>query len=376
MIYQWKVEIAGIQPLIWRRFQTFGDITFDQLHKTLQTVIGWEDYHLYLFGFPDKTIHIPNPEFPQEAAKELDARKEKVRDHITEEGQNLVYLYDFGDNWEHELLLEKIVPQQERAYPVCLEGEHHCPPEDAGGIHGYIDILEILQNENHPEYEDTLLWIGERFNPKAFNKEIVNRQLRRQENKLNPKQAKQNAKRKKSTKLAVPSLRKQLQNLPQEELIRMVIDCVKASKEAEQFFTIQLVGEEALGDIIEEYRKKVKEEFFPARGEPKLRLSEARKAIREFEKLAQDKRYILDLRLFYVELGVEFTNLYGDIDERFYNSMLSMYDSAARMLSLEDDEELMEEFQQRMRVVVEETAGMGWGFHDTLNEIYADLFAS
>ncbi|GEN32975.1 DUF6155 family protein [Aneurinibacillus danicus] len=375
MIYQWKVELTGIHPPIWRRFQTFGDITFDQLHKTLQIIMGWKDYHLYMFGFPDKMIHIPDPDFPNERIKELDARQEKISVHVTEEGQHFIYLYDYGDNWEHELVLERIVEQEKETYPVCLEGERHCPPEDVGGVPGYLEVLEILQNKSHPEYEHTLMWVGGRFNPEAFMKEKVNQQLWQQAVKLNPKQKQQPYGQKKGSKLTVPQLRKQLQNLPQDELVRLVVDCVKASKEAKHFFMIQLAGEEALEEMAETYRKKIREEFFPTRGEPKLRLSETKKAIREFEKLSQNKRYTIDLYLYYVEMGVEFTNIYGDITAGFYSSLLSVYDSVAKMLYKEGNEKLIQEFEPRMRAIVEEADGIGWGFHDTLQDIYAELFA-
>jgi hypothetical protein len=114
----------------------------------------------------------------------------------------------------------------------------------------------------------------------------------------------------------------------------------------------------------------VKNEFFPERGEPKLRLGEAKKTIREFEKITQNVRYSIELKLFYVEMGVAFTNAYGDIDERFYSSIESMYQTVIEMLNDADNREWYQLFGERVEAVVKNTEGIGWGFHDSLAESY------
>ena len=86
------------------------------------------------------------------------------------------YTYDMGDNWEHEVMVEKILsPEPDKHYPICLTGKRACPPEDCGGIWGYEDLLEIMKDPEHEEYEERMEWLGEGFDPEAFNMERVNR---------------------------------------------------------------------------------------------------------------------------------------------------------------------------------------------------------
>lgn len=371
MIYQFKVALKDIYPTIWRRFQVNGLITFHQLHKTLQIVMGWEEYHLYLFDFGSFTITRPDPTFPPGNTPELNARREKIVDHITKEGQQVLYVYDFGDDWGHELILEKILPAQtEEQYPVCLEGERHCPPEDCGGVLGYQRILEILATKSHPEYEDTIAWLKKGFYPEHFDLEGVNEQLLQKKKQLNPKEFIKVEESKKPIKLTTAKLKKQLQSLSQQELIELLVDTFKSSKQAELFLTVKLIGEEAIEALLPVYQKKVKDEFFPDRGFAKLRLAEAKKAIDEFEKITQSPKHTLELMLFYVEMGVEFTNAYGDIDSRFYESILKMFASVIDRINADDGYDLFEEFEERIAAVVEKTEGIGWGFHENMQYIH------
>lgn len=87
-----------------------------------------------------------------------------------------VYDYDFGDSWEHEVILEKVVSRSSAArYPMVLAGRGACPPEDVGGLPGYYHFLEVIRNANHPEHEDMMEWAGKDFNPAAFDVHAVNR---------------------------------------------------------------------------------------------------------------------------------------------------------------------------------------------------------
>jgi len=337
----------------------------------MQIVMGWEGYHLYLFDFGSFTITRPDPTFPSGNTPELNARREKIVDHLTKEGQKVLYVYDFGDDWGHEIILEKIFPDQpEGQYPVCLEGERHCPPEDCGGIYGYQRILEIIATKSHPEYKDTIAWLKKGFDPEYFDLAGVNEQLLQKEKQLNPKEPEEVEKTKKPIKLTTAKLKKQLQSLSQPDLIQLLVDTFKLSKQTEQFLTIQLLGEEAIEALFPVYEKKVKDEFFPDRGFGKLRLADAKKAIDEFEKITQSPKHTLELKLFYVEMGVEFTNAYGDIDARFYESILKMFASVIEMVNEEDGYDLFEEFEERIAAVVEKTEGIGWGFHENMQYIH------
>jgi len=98
---------------------------------------------------------------------------------IADAGAKFVYEYDFGDSWEHILLVEKVLPMEpDQQYPVCIKGKRACPPEDVGGVWGYYGFLEAIQDPDHPEHEDYLEWIGEDFDPEAFDLDAVNAALR------------------------------------------------------------------------------------------------------------------------------------------------------------------------------------------------------
>ena len=89
-----------------------------------------------------------------------------------------LYEYDFGDGWEHELLLEKMLPKDmETRYPICLAGKRACPPEDCGGIWGYSDFLAAIRDPTHPEHDEMLEWVGGEFDPDAFDADEVNMEL-------------------------------------------------------------------------------------------------------------------------------------------------------------------------------------------------------
>jgi len=104
--------------------------------------------------------------------------KYTLRDLLRVPNSKMIYTYDYGDNWEHELVLEKIMDYEGGQLPVCLEGALACPPEDCGGIWGYYEMLEVLENPDHPEYEEMREWMGEDFDPEKFDLDKVNRQLR------------------------------------------------------------------------------------------------------------------------------------------------------------------------------------------------------
>jgi len=176
VVFQVKVTLAGSEPPIWRRVQT-KDCSLAQLHGLIQHVMGWENEHLYQFEVGEDCYTDLNmaPGFD-----ERDAGETKLR-HLVENGHTrMVYLYDFGDHWEHLVEVEETLPPVPGTrYPCCFDGERSCPPEDCGGIWGYADMLDTLADPDHPEREETLEWVGKKFNPEAFDPAGVNRRLRR-----------------------------------------------------------------------------------------------------------------------------------------------------------------------------------------------------
>jgi hypothetical protein len=178
-IYQIKVTLDTIRPPIWRRILVSGNTTLLKLHDIIQIIMGWEDDHLHMF-----TIHgsiYGNPE--DDEYGELGTRDEakvKLSQVIQRDGQRFAYEYDFGDSWEHTLLVEKILPAEEGVhYPICVKGKRACPPEDMGGVWGYVNFVEAISDPKHPEHDEYLEWVGDDFDPEAFNLNGVNAQLSR-----------------------------------------------------------------------------------------------------------------------------------------------------------------------------------------------------
>ena len=176
-VFQFKITLKGIKPPIWRRIQVPETYTFWDLHVAIQDAMGWDDYHLHEFELVNpltglkQSIGSPDKEFDREVFSEL---KQNLVDFFSMENRSAVYTYDFGDNWEHKIQLEKILPREEGVtYPICIKGKRACPPEDCGGIWGYAELLEILGNPNHEEYEEMLEWLGGEFDPEHFDVEEI-----------------------------------------------------------------------------------------------------------------------------------------------------------------------------------------------------------
>ena len=132
VVYQIKVTLKGSKPPIWRRMQVTSATTLAQLHQILQCVMGWEGYHLYRFDISG--MEYGDPRMLEEMEGE-DARKVTLEGLVQGAKAKFLYEYDFGDSWDHELLVEKVLlSEAEKRYPVCLTGKRACPPEDCGGI--------------------------------------------------------------------------------------------------------------------------------------------------------------------------------------------------------------------------------------------------
>jgi hypothetical protein len=175
-IYQIKVTLKHSRPPIWRRIQVPGDTRLDKLHGILQTVMGWWDAHLHQFIVGRDTYYgQPHPAYEESGADMLDETKVRLDQIATLEKFSFVYEYDFGDSWEHILLVEKILPPEpDVRYPRCLKGKRACPPEDVGGVWGYEAFLAALNDPEHPDHESMLDWFGDEFDPEAFDLKAIN----------------------------------------------------------------------------------------------------------------------------------------------------------------------------------------------------------
>ncbi|OGQ71207.1 MAG: hypothetical protein A2W73_08795 [Deltaproteobacteria bacterium RIFCSPLOWO2_12_55_13] len=175
-IYQLKITLKESRPPIWRRFQVRSDVTLAKLHRIIQEVMGWFDGHLHQFIVGRIYYGVPDPD---DLSETRDERKVRLDQILSVPGRKIVYEYDFGDGWEHEIVLEKILsPDPKTRYPRCLDGARACPPEDCGGIYGYADFLEAIRNPEHEEHEEMLEWIGGEFDPEEFDLEAVNQSLK------------------------------------------------------------------------------------------------------------------------------------------------------------------------------------------------------
>lgn len=169
-VYQFKISLVGIEPPIWRRIHVPSDYSFWDLHVAIQDAMGWLDYHLHVFQIvnPDtkklEEIGIPDEDGELDI---LPGWEFWIADYFSSEGVRAEYEYDFGDSWEHEVVLEKIL-DQEIDSPVCLAGERHCPPEDCGGIGGYEEFLDVIFDPDSETRQEMLTWAGGSFDPEHF----------------------------------------------------------------------------------------------------------------------------------------------------------------------------------------------------------------
>jgi len=175
-VYQLKITLKGAKPPIWRRVQVPSDITLEELHYLIQMAMGWTDSHLHQFTINGVEYGQPMPEYDFDVRNEAPVKLSRV---VAGEKSKFHYTYDMGDDWEHEILVEKVLPRDaNQFYPVCIKGKRACPPEDCGGVWGYGDFLEAIHNPEHPEHETMLEWIGGEFDPEAFDIDEVNEALK------------------------------------------------------------------------------------------------------------------------------------------------------------------------------------------------------
>jgi len=181
-IYQVQIALKGSNPKIWRRLLIPSYLFLSDFHEVIQASMGWTNSHLHQF-IKNKTfytVRMQDDDFWDET-NNVDYTNVKVSDLLKKEKDRIIYEYDFGDSWEHDVILEKILSLDKNTkYPVCLTGKMQCPPEDCGGIWGYAEMLEILKDPDHEEYEEYMEWLGETFDPEYFDKDEVNKLLRRE----------------------------------------------------------------------------------------------------------------------------------------------------------------------------------------------------
>ncbi len=174
--YQLRIELTGSEPPVWRRVQVLGQFPLSDLHDILQVAMGWKNEHFYQFIINDRIYG--DPELGSGDSR-VDAETVSIGNLIKRAKVGFIYEYDFDDGWEHEIVVEKIrpLPDEEAALlPRCLEGEGACPPEDCGGIFGYFELLEALQDPHHHAYDEMKRLYGD-LDPTRFDRDAVNKRL-------------------------------------------------------------------------------------------------------------------------------------------------------------------------------------------------------
>jgi len=170
------MQLSGIEPAIWRRLEVADSIPLPLLHQVLQVSFGWEDRHLHEFQIGTASFGAPTDEIEPPP---IDERNVRLNQLLHAPGDRLRYRYDFGDDWDHEVVLEEMRASEEPAsIPRCLAGERAGPPEDSGGPHRYADLVAALSDPEHSEHTDLRGWAGS-FDPAAFDLDQINRRLSR-----------------------------------------------------------------------------------------------------------------------------------------------------------------------------------------------------
>lgn len=171
-IYELKITLRDTRPPIWRRLRVRSDVTLFKFHSILQFVMGWMDGHMHQFVANGKAYGRADPEFPESENEQKILLGEVLR----KAKDVLVYEYDFGDGWEHTVVLEQVLEVAPGGtYPYVVKGKRACPPEDCGGTRGYGHLLEVLADTTHSEHADMVDWVGGAFDPEAFDVGEINR---------------------------------------------------------------------------------------------------------------------------------------------------------------------------------------------------------
>jgi len=177
-VLQVKITLAGVaEPAVWRRLLVPAGIRLDRFHEVIQAAMGWDNHHLHVFATDLANYGRPDPELGYQ-----DERKATLRELARGQGGRIRYTYDFGDDWEHEVVVEQVLAAElGLRYPVCLAGEGACPPEDCGGAWGYAHLREVLADPADHEHDDMLAWLGlekgEEFDPYSFDVDRTNQTL-------------------------------------------------------------------------------------------------------------------------------------------------------------------------------------------------------
>ncbi len=176
-IAEFKIALADITPEIWRRVVVPASISLAGLHTVIQATMGWENSQLHMFMVGGHRYGIPEDDDWDNGRKLLEEADHRLGDLVTA-GDWFLYVYDFGDDWRHEISVEALRPLgKNEAVPAVFAGQYACPPEDCGGPFSYPEMLEVLRNPGHEDHEHYIDWI-DAFDAEAFDLGLAKNRLR------------------------------------------------------------------------------------------------------------------------------------------------------------------------------------------------------
>jgi hypothetical protein len=165
-VFRLRIQLADVDPVIWRRVLVPGSVRLAKLSEMLLAAMGWTNSHLHAFLVGDKRFGMQFDEFPE---GEIDEKDVTVLQALRDQ-RRFVFEYDFGDGWEHEVVVEELTwSYYGLKFAVCIDGQNACPPEDVGGIPGYAYFLEAITDPDHEEHDSYLEWVGGSFDPAEFD---------------------------------------------------------------------------------------------------------------------------------------------------------------------------------------------------------------
>lgn len=175
-VFELQIHLEGVTPIIWRRLLVPGSVRLSTLHDIFQAAMGWTNSHLHCFRIGGELYGTQFDDYPDQELDESGFSAVQVlRDQTS-----FVYEYDFGDSWEHEVVVTgRTTMRLGLKFAVCLDGQNACPPEDCGGVHGFAQMLEAVADPAHDEHDHYVTWLGGEFDPTAFDLAATNAALQR-----------------------------------------------------------------------------------------------------------------------------------------------------------------------------------------------------
>jgi len=177
-IYLIRIKLNNITPQITREIVIDSSVLLSNFHKIIQTVMGWTNSHLHQFRVGNLIYSQPDDESLMECIDYTDVELQTI---LNSDNKEIIYDYDFGDDWEHIITLKKTMEEIPKQLPICISGKRNCPPEDCGGPYGYMTLLRILKNPKHKQYKEMKQWIGKKFDSEYFDIEIINKLLKKKD---------------------------------------------------------------------------------------------------------------------------------------------------------------------------------------------------